>query len=123
MGFTWGDGDYFHWVDDEGNSLFNVSTSTPRGYFLPEQAIAGKLHVEDLTFAIRIAETRNPDAVLDSMIRAAKYAQARLGGSLGGPDGPALDAAKLRASLQQVVAKMSAVGVAPGSKDLNVLFQ
>jgi len=123
LGLEWGDGDLFHWAANAGDdSAFSVSTSTDPGYFFPEEAVAGHLHVEDLVFGLSIPRTYQPTVVLEAMIRAAKYVQRRLGGNLVSAQREPLNEAALRASLAQTVQRMTAAGIEPGSDAALQLF-
>jgi FtsZ-interacting cell division protein ZipA len=123
LGLRWGTMDTFHWPnphDDEDagdESLFTVETSTPPRYFIAEEAASGSLHVQDLLFRFPVLRTREPRAVLDAMLRAAKYVQARLGGELMFvPEHTPLDEAELRAWLERALHLMEKAGVTPGSE-------
>lgn len=127
LGLEWGDGDLFHWVnpaqESGDDSLFDVSTSTPPGYFLPEEVIDGRLNVGDLSFSMSIPRTHEPALVLDAMIRAARFVQQRLGGTLvAAPTGAALDEESLRKSLSLAVERMKEAGIKPGSEEALQLF-
>lgn len=120
LGLEWGDGDYFHWnnpttVGAGDESLFSVSTGTPPGYLLPEVAAKGELQLEDLSFGFYVPRTHDPQAVLEAMLRGAKYAQKRLGGTLTTPNGQPLDEATLRARVKEAVGKLQDFGLEPGS--------
>jgi cell division protein ZipA len=125
LGLEWGDMDCFHWNNEGGigdDAFFSVSTSTPPGYFLPEDVIAGRVHVEDLIFQFSIPRTHDPAAVFDAMARAAAYVQKRLGGTLYDENGdPAkLDAA--RAKVERTARELTAAGFVPGSDSALQLF-
>ncbi len=119
LGLRWGDGDYFHWENPyevgEG-PLFSVGTTTEPGYFLPELAASGDLHVADLDFGFAPARVHDPVAVFEAMMRGVRYAQRRLGGELQRLDGTQLDEAALRAEIEQLVQEMTRGGVMPGSE-------
>jgi cell division protein ZipA len=119
LGLRWGDGDFFHWENRlEGlgdDALFSVGTSTDPGYFLPEQAIAGDLQVEDLDFGFALARTHEPLAIFDAMMRAVRYVQRRLGGTILGADGDPLDEAATRARIEADARVLTEAGFAPGS--------
>ncbi|MFT3840585.1 MAG: cell division protein ZipA C-terminal FtsZ-binding domain-containing protein [Myxococcaceae bacterium] len=120
LGLEWGDGDSFHWNNPNSaagdESLFSVSTSTPPGYLLPEVVAKGELKLEDLGFGFYVPRTHDPLAVLEAMLRGAKYAQKRLGGTLATPDGQPLDEEKLRARVKEAAGKLQDFGFEPGSK-------
>ena len=85
LGLRWGDMDVFHWVNPSGlgdDYFFSVSTSTPPGYFFPEEIAAGKVRVDDLVFGFSAPRCSQPGQVFESMVRAVQYTQKRLGGTI-----------------------------------------
>jgi cell division protein ZipA len=125
LGLEWGDMDCFHWKNEGGigdDAFFSVSTSTSPGYFLPEDVIAGRVHVEDLIFQFSIPRTHHPVAVFDAMTRAAAYAQKRLGGTLYDEDGDPAKLDAVRASVDRAARELTAAGFVPGSDSALRLF-
>jgi len=118
LGLEWGDMDCFHWRNDSGvgaDHHFSVWTSTPPGYFLPEQIAAKKLKAADLIFGFSIPRSINPAAVLDRMYAAAKYSQSRLGGRMVDASDEAFD---LNASIEKIriaANELTSRGFPPGS--------
>jgi cell division protein ZipA len=92
LGLKWGNMDLFHWnnpSDFGDGELFSVWTSTDPGYFLPELIAAGKVMTNDLVFSFSVPRSPAPAEVFDEMIKASRYAQSRLGGTiLGDEDRP-----------------------------------
>lgn len=83
LGLRWGDMDLFHWENPGipgDDHLFSVWTSTPPGYFFPEEIAAGRIHTSDLVFGFSVPRTWQPDVVVESMLRAVHYAEHRLDG-------------------------------------------
>ncbi len=112
LGFVWGNGDLFSWNDE----LLVVSTRTPPGYFLPEDAAQGRLRVRDLVFTMPpLGRCPQPPETYEQMVRAAEYVQKRLGGAVLGTDGEPLDVRGDTAQLRSMADKLTALGVAPGS--------
>ncbi len=120
LGLEWGDMDLFHWpngVDAPGDdAVFSVATSTAPGYFFPEEAVRGRLHVRDLVFELSIVRTHRPLEAFDRMMRAARYVQGRLGGDIVG------DEAAQRLQIRAIEQSMQRAGVAPGSPAALQLF-
>lgn len=118
LGLRWGDGDLFHWLNeaDFGHDMFfSVETSTPPGYFLPEQIVAGKTRPHDLVFGFSIPRSADPHAILDSMLRAVHYAKQRLGGEILDRYGKPLDESQLRQETRSIVDQLKSVGFEPGA--------
>lgn len=121
LGLNWGDGDLFHWENEQDNAgddhLFSVAThSGPTAwYFIPEHIAEGKFKAGDLVFSFSIPRSADPLRVFDNMLKAAKYAQKRLGGTLEGPDGTRLDEQVIRNRLQKVVEDLTSAGFPPGA--------
>lgn len=123
LGLRWGDMDCFHWDNPSGmgdDSLFSVETTTPPGYFLPEEVAAGRVNVEDLVFVFSVPRSVKPVAVFDSMARAVNYCQTRLGGAVeaeveGGAPG-------LRQMIVDVERQLREAGFEPGANATLRLF-
>ena len=117
-GFTWGDGDYFHWVPspttDESQGI-GMGTSTDPGYFLPESIAQNGGDVEDVEMSFNVARTYKPLEMLDVMTRIGAYVSRRLNGSLVNDDGSPWEAKKVRARVAVMDAVLTAHGVSPGS--------
>src|SRR5262249_26109857 len=90
LGLRWGDMDLFHWENPGvpgDDHLFSVWTSTPPGYFFPEEIAAGRVHTSDLVFGFSVARTWQPEVVAESMLQAVHYAERRLVGRVLDADG------------------------------------
>lgn len=125
LGLEWGDMDCFHWRNPAelgDDSFFSVETSTPPGYFLPEQVAAGRVQVEDLVFVFSVPRSARPLEVFDGMTRAVEYCQKRLGGTIADAEGKPVDVAKLRQQIEQVVGQLRAAGLEPGTHAALRLF-
>jgi cell division protein ZipA len=124
LGLRWGDMDLFHWghLNDHGDSWFRVWTSTPPGYFLPEQIAAGKVRVQDLIFGFSVPRCAQPNHVLESMLRGIGYARERLGGTLVDAEGRLADCEFCRTQVSKVADELARVGFPPGSEDALHLF-
>jgi cell division protein ZipA len=122
MGLEWGDMDLFHWGSPNlgGDRFFSVETTTEPGYFLPEDAAANK-RFGDLVFAFVIPSTLEPARVAAAVLRGAKYAQRRLGGTLTMGESAPLDDAALLGYVRKTVKAMRDAGVTPGSDEANHL--
>ena len=90
-------------------------TSTPPGYFLPEEIAAGRVRVDDLVFGYSIPRSADPVAVFDSMTRAVEYAQRRLAGDITAEDGGPVDLDTTRAAVVRIASELESFGFAPGS--------
>lgn len=125
LGLRWGDMDLFHW-DNPGipgdDCLFSVWTSTPPGYFLPEQIARGRVHTDDLVFGFSLARTWQPELVAESMIRAIQYAKRRLGGRILDVHSSESPEVKLKAEIRETVTILTNAGFAPGSAEALYLF-
>ena len=125
LGLSWGDMDLFNWANpyDVGDSyFFSVWTSTPPGYFLPEEISAGRLHVDDLVFGYSIPRCADPLKVHGVMLEAARYAQSRLGGRLVGYHGQPLDADRELRFITSVVDALNEAGLRPGADSTLRIF-
>jgi cell division protein ZipA len=125
LGLRWGDMDLFHWDNpsDLGDeSFFRVWTSTPPGYFLPEQIAAGKVRVENLIFGFSVPNCARPREVLESMLRGIGYARERLGGTVVDAEGRPADFDYSRTLVAKVADELARLGFPPGSEDARHLF-
>ena len=125
LGLRWGDMDVFHLENEAGAGdqyFFSVWTSTPPGYFFPEEIAAGRVHVQDLVFGYQVPRSAAPLLVFDSMMKAAEYAKQRLGGTLLDANGNPLDPAALRSEIAATVERMETARVSPGSHPALRLF-
>ncbi len=118
LGLRWGDMDCFHWQNPSGygdNYFFSVWTSTRPGYFLPEEVAADRVQVEDLIFGYSIPRSGDPVAVFSRMVKAAKYAQKRLGGTITGQDDRPFNSAATLKEIQTIADELTKLGFKPGS--------
>ena len=125
LGLTWGDMDVFHWQNSSGHgddAFFSVWTSTPPGYFLPEEIAAGKVRVQDLVFGFSLPRCSQPSQVFESMFRAVQYSQKRLGGTVTDEAGGEMDAEKIRRKIRSVEQEMESNGFTPGRDSALHLF-
>ncbi len=126
LGLHWGDMDIFHLANPSiglgDDSLFSVWTSTPPGYFFPEEIAAGRVQTGDLVFGFSVPRSADPLAVHDAMVNAAQYAQSRLGGTLLDTDGRPFGAEAEREKVEAVVHRMESVGLTPGTDSALILF-
>lgn len=118
-GFTYGDGNYFHWVPSSTTDIgqgIGIGTSTGSSYFRPEWVAKndGTADVEDLQMSFSIPRVASPEAVLDVMLRSARYFARRLGGTVTDPDGAPFDEAAARAKVASAVQRLKAAGLEPG---------
>jgi cell division protein ZipA len=60
------------------------SWPTDAGYFLPELIAVGEVMTDDLVFSFSVPRCPAPVEVFDEMVKAAQYAQLRLGGTILG---------------------------------------
>lgn len=120
LGLRWGDMDCFHWDNETGvggDYHFDVWTSTAPGYFLPEEVAAGLVEVEDLVFSYSIPRSAAPADVFQRMMRAVKYAQERLGGTIQGEDEQPLDEDAVAEEIESIAEQLTQLGFAPGSNN------
>jgi cell division protein ZipA len=125
LGLRWGDMDCFHWQNSSelgDDSFFSVETSTPPGYFLPEEIAADRLHTTDLVFGFSAPRCAAPARVLEAMIQATQYAQKRLGGTILDGDGNPADFDALRGDIQTIEDHLRELGLPCGSNDALRLF-
>jgi len=125
LGLEWGDLDCFHWVNPSGigeDSFFSVETTTPPGYFLPEQIAADRVAVEDLVFTFSIPRSPRPLEVFNSLARATEYARSRLGGTLEDGEGRPFDAAPARRRIFTIIDRLKEAGFEPGQHATLLLF-
>ena len=120
LGLKWGDMDCFHWDNRDGvgdQAFFSVQTSTPPGYFLPEQVAAGKMNPKDLVFVYSIPRSAAPVLVFQAMCRALKYLQRRLGGRITFSSEKDADLKAMEQDIAAIDAGLKANGFAPGSTE------
>jgi FtsZ-interacting cell division protein ZipA len=125
LGLNWGDMDCFQWNNPSRNGddhFFWVSTSTPPGYFLPEQIAADRVHVEDLVFEFSVPRSAAPVQVFDAMVKAVQYCQKRLGGMIVDETQNAADMSAIRARILETEQKLRQAGFAPGTNNALRLF-
>ncbi|HSV35745.1 MAG TPA: cell division protein ZipA C-terminal FtsZ-binding domain-containing protein [Ramlibacter sp.] len=125
LGLEWGDMDIFHWPNDSGEGgdfWFDVWTTTPPGYFYPEEIAAGNVKVVNLVFGFSIPRTLQPDSVFESMMRAADYARHRLGGRLLADDGSEFKSADALRQVRYAARELTAAGFPPGANRTLYLF-
>jgi cell division protein ZipA len=125
LGLEWGDMDLFHWrnpTDSGHDSFFSVWTTTPPGYFLPEEIAAGDGDTTDLVFGYEPARCSAPPHVFDQMIAAARYAQSRLGGQILDETGHAANIDILKQKIAAIVRALEAAGFPPGAESTLRLF-
>ncbi len=117
-GFTWGDGDYFHWLPSESTDVsqgIGMGTTTDPSYFLPESIAQNGGDVEDVEMSFNLARTYKPLEMLDVLTRIGAYFARRLDASIVNDDGSPWDAKKARARATVIDAALTAHGVVPGS--------
>ena len=123
-GLKWGDGDLFHWGNTRRNygddQLFSVWTTTDPGYFLPESI--GQMNPGNLVFGFSIPRNADPENVYEAMLNAVRYCQKRLGGKILNQEGKPFDVEKERAALAQLIKKLKARGIVPGSDKALINF-
>lgn len=125
LGLKWGDGDLFHWNNssDYGTDQhFNVWTSTEPGYFLPEQVKKGKMNPTNLVFGFSIPRSADPINVYRVLVNSMKYCQKRLGGQMRNRDGEPFNEQLELIQLEQLVKKMNANGIIPGSDNSLITY-
>jgi cell division protein ZipA len=125
LGLRWGDGDLFHWNNDEhygDDHYFTVWSTTPPGYFFPENVKEGKYNPHDLLFGYPVARSADPINIFDIMVESVKYCQKRLGGQILNRQGAAFNEAESRAELVKLVENMKAKGIQPGSLEALRIF-
>ena len=112
--------DLFQWWNDSqcgDDAFFSVWTSTPPGYFLPEEVAADHVKVADLIFGYSIPRSADPVTVYDSMVRAVEYSQRRLAGEITAEDGGPIDLVRTREAVVEIATELESLGFAPGSEN------
>ena len=125
LGLHWGDMDLFHWQNESsiGDEYYlDVWTSTPPGYFLPENIAAGQVRVQDLVFGYSIPRSADPESVFDSTMKAVRYAQKRLGGRILDTEGMPFDETAVRANIEDTVQRLNEAGLSPGKGSVLRVF-
>lgn len=126
LGLSWGDMDLFHWenrstsVGDDHH--FSVWTTTPPGYFFPEEIAADRVVVRDLVLGFRIPRCAAPIEVFHAMLASAEYAKQRLGGQLRNGDDQPLDRDAALKEIASVVGELCAKGFVPGASGTLQIF-
>jgi cell division protein ZipA len=95
--------------------FFSVETTSPPGYFLPEEIAAGRTRCKDLVFRYSIPRSAEPLAVFDAMFHAVSYAHRRLGGELLDGTGEPLEEQEFRSEVKGVVEQLKGAGFPPGA--------
>jgi hypothetical protein len=126
-GFTWGDGDYFHWVPSPATDVsqgIGMGTSKGPGYFFPEWVARddGSADVPDLEMSFDLARTHEPEAMFEVMVRVASYLARRLGGTLEDRNGKPFDAPAERARVHAMVKMFASRGLTPGTSIVLQVF-
>ncbi|MEZ5942138.1 MAG: cell division protein ZipA C-terminal FtsZ-binding domain-containing protein [Planctomycetaceae bacterium] len=120
LGLQWGDMDCFHWRNESGvgdDFFFSVWTTTPPGYFLPEDVASNNVHVTDLVFSYSLPRCAAPGQVFDSMYAATQYVQKRLGGTVTDGAGNRIFNAELhKAEIEERTRELNELGFKPGSE-------
>lgn len=114
-GFTWGDGDYFHWVpsaDTDDSQGIELGATSGTGYFVPEKLEP----IDGVEMSFDVARTWHPAEMFEVMVRAAQYLAKRFGGTVVTTDGKPFDAAAAKRRMDTIVAQLTAAGVTPGSE-------
>jgi cell division protein ZipA len=125
LGLRWGDMDCFHWQNPSelgDDHWFSVETSTPPGYFLPEEIAANRVNTTDLIFGFSVPRCASPIEVFEAMIEAVQYAQRRLGGTICDGDGNPADLDALRNDIRTVESYLRELGMPCGSDAALRLF-
>lgn len=125
LGLRWGDMDCFHWENPSemgDDHWFSVETSTPPGYFLPEEIAANRVQTTDLIFSFSVPRSASPIEVFEAMIEAAQYARKRLGGTICDGNGNPADLDALRNDIQSVESYLREIGTPCGSDAALRLF-
>ncbi|WP_233198929.1 MULTISPECIES: cell division protein ZipA C-terminal FtsZ-binding domain-containing protein [Pirellulaceae] len=120
LGLTWGDMDCFHWINPTGigdDYYFSVETSTPPGYFLPEEIAAGRLQTQDLAFLFSLPRAAAPSTIAERMRKAVEYVQSRLGGEIVYMiDDEEVDFDSAMQEIKRIEAELTEQGFPPGSE-------
>lgn len=120
LGLTWGDMDCFHWINPTGigdDYYFSVETTTPPGYFLPEEIAAGRLQTQDLAFLFSLPRAAAPSTIAERMRKAVEYVQSRLGGEIVYMiDDEEVDFDSAMQEIKRIEAELTEQGFPPGSE-------
>ncbi|HEY5824866.1 MAG TPA: cell division protein ZipA C-terminal FtsZ-binding domain-containing protein [Cyclobacteriaceae bacterium] len=117
LGLKWGDGDLFHWRNENGigdENFYSVWTTTEPGYFLPEDILTGKINPQNLIFGFSIARSADPLSVYEMMMQSVMHCQSKLGGTILDENGVSFDKAKYKNRIEAVTKKMSENGLDQG---------
>lgn len=118
VGLKWGDGDLFHWGNDEDyghDQHFSVWTTTEPGYFLPEEVKDGNMNPQNLIFGFSIPRSADPKNVYEIMINTVKYCQKRLGGQVFDRNMKPFNEEKEKEELLGFLKRMEQKGLIAGS--------
>ncbi|KAA1258121.1 hypothetical protein LF1_06360 [Rubripirellula obstinata] len=119
LGLQWGDMDCFHWINESevgGDYFFSVESSTPPGYFIPEQIAADQTRTQGLIFLFNVPRTAFPTIVAERMDQAVRYAQSRLGGEIQYTLGQELaDRDTILERIKSIESELTELGFQPGS--------
>jgi hypothetical protein len=118
--------DQFQWSDPTGQTdyLFWAEADDGEiGYALPEEIAAGRQHFRSVLFTFNIARSPNPAHVLGQMRLAATVFATHMNCGLTATvdRAPAQGTAALEAAVRDVVAKLEACSVKPGSSSVCML--
>lgn len=126
VGLRWGDGDLFHWKNPlmwfGDDSFFSVWTTSPPGYFLPEEIREGTLQLHDLVFGFSVPRSADPVGVYDVMMECITVCRNQLGGSILDSDGKALKSHDQRKSIEATINVMKDYELKPGEGTSMRLF-
>jgi cell division protein ZipA len=127
VGLKWGDGDLFHWENNQvagygDQTFFSVWTTTEPGYFLPENIKDGQMNPKDLVFGFQIPRSADPQNIFNAMINSVKYCQKRLGGTILDKNGQPFNEVEEKKHLSEIIERMKAKGLTPGSENVLILF-
>ncbi|MEW6369063.1 MAG: cell division protein ZipA C-terminal FtsZ-binding domain-containing protein [Acidobacteriota bacterium] len=89
---------------------------------LPEEIAAGRVHTADLVFGYSVPRSPAPLAVHDAMLKAARHARSRLGGTLLSAQGRPFDAQEIRQQIIRLVQRLETAGIKPGTTPALLLF-
>ena len=91
-------------------------------YFLPELIAQGKFNPEDLYFGFEIARCYKPVEVFDQMLKAAQYAQKRLGGEILNSQLKPLQVRVEREFIKETIEILNYAGLPPGEDHTLEIF-
>ncbi|GLB53005.1 hypothetical protein NBRC110019_20450 [Neptunitalea chrysea] len=89
VGLQYGANNHFYWYNTDfenaSKTYMSAWTTTPKGYFNPENIRDGKVTTNELVFGFSIPRSIAPEEIFDAMYNIAQYAQSRLGGTITPP--------------------------------------